>query len=46
MRTVLRLMGEGRLPPDVHAAVPLADAPEAHRILEGREQSGKVLLVP
>ena len=46
MTTVLRLMGEGRLEADVHAAIPLAEAPEAHRILENREQTGKVLLVP
>lgn len=46
MTTVLRLMGEGRLEADVHAALPLAEAPEAHRILENREQTGKVLLVP
>ena len=46
MVTVLRLMGEGRLEADVHAAIGLAEAPEAHRILENREQTGKVLLIP
>ena len=46
MRTVLRLMGEGRLRADVHAAIPLAHAPDAHGILERREHTGKVLLVP
>jgi NADPH:quinone reductase-like Zn-dependent oxidoreductase len=30
----------------VHAAVPFADAPEAHRILAARENVGKVVLVP
>lgn len=43
--TTMRLMAEGRLRADVHAELPLADAPEAHRILEQREQTGKVLLV-
>ena len=33
-------------PEIVHAAVPFADAPEAHRILAARENVGKVVLVP
>lgn len=45
MRLTMKLMGEGRLVADVHAALPLEEAPEAHRILEQREQTGKVLLV-
>ncbi|QUR67666.1 zinc-binding dehydrogenase [Mycobacterium spongiae] len=32
--------------PIVHAAVPFAQAPEAHRILAARENVGKVVLVP
>ena len=32
--------------PVVHAAVPFAKAPEAHRILAARENVGKVVLVP
>jgi NADPH:quinone reductase len=39
-------MGEGKLTPEVHAALPLAEAAEAHRIIEGRKQTGKVVLVP
>ena len=39
-------MGEGRLTAAVHAEVPLRDAAEAHRIIERREQIGKVILVP
>lgn len=35
-----------RLRAVVHARLPLAEAAEAHRILEGREQLGRVLLVP
>jgi NADPH2:quinone reductase len=41
-----QLMGEGKLVPAIHAAIPLAEAPEAHRIIERREQTGKVVLVP
>lgn len=46
MVTVMELLGAGKLHADVHAEIPLADAQEAHRILEKREQTGKVLLVP
>jgi NADPH:quinone reductase-like Zn-dependent oxidoreductase len=46
MQLTMRLMGEGKLTPAVHAAIPLAEAPEAHRIIERREQTGKVVLVP
>ncbi|CAN5802661.1 medium chain dehydrogenase/reductase family protein [soil metagenome] len=37
---------DGTVAPVVHAAVPFADAPEAHRILAARENVGKVVLVP
>ena len=37
---------DGTIAPVVHAAVPFADAPEAHRILAARENVGKVVLVP
>jgi len=46
MRLVMGLLGEGQLTAAVHAAIPLADAPRAHRILEQREQTGKVILIP
>jgi NADPH:quinone reductase-like Zn-dependent oxidoreductase len=36
----------GIVAPVVHAAVPFADAREAHRILAARENVGKVVLVP
>jgi NADPH:quinone reductase len=39
-------LAEGRLSPLVHPPFPLADASEAHRALEARETSGKVVLVP
>ena len=37
---------EGALRVRVHAELPLADAAEAHRRLEGRETTGKLLLIP
>ena len=36
----------GKLKVHIHATLPLKDAPEAHRLLEGRKTVGKVLLVP
>jgi len=36
----------GRLRPVVHAVLPLVEAAEAHRILEGRAAFGKVVLEP
>jgi len=46
MALVMGMLGEGRLRAAVHAAIPLAQAPQAHRIIEAREQTGKVILVP
>jgi NADPH:quinone reductase-like Zn-dependent oxidoreductase len=45
MVTVMDLLGQGRFRAEVHAALPLAEAAEAHRIIERREQTGKVILV-
>jgi NADPH:quinone reductase-like Zn-dependent oxidoreductase len=39
-------LADGTVQPVVHAVVPFADAPEAHRIIGARENVGKVVLVP
>jgi NADPH:quinone reductase-like Zn-dependent oxidoreductase len=41
-----KALDDGTADPIVHAAVPFAEAPEAHRILAARENFGKVVLVP
>lgn len=43
---ILRLTAEGKLDVRIGARFPLADAAAAHRSLEGRQTTGKVLLVP
>lgn len=43
---IFRWVERGRLKPVVHAVLPLAQAAEAHRLLEEREVFGKVVLVP
>jgi NADPH:quinone reductase-like Zn-dependent oxidoreductase len=46
MGLVMGMLADGRLRAAVHAEIPLAEAPRAHRIIEQREQTGKVILVP
>jgi len=41
---VLRWMERGKLRPVVDRVLPLAQAAEAHRVLEAREAFGKVVL--
>jgi NADPH2:quinone reductase len=43
---VLGWIAEGKLRLSIDREVPLADAADAHRALEGRETTGKVLLIP
>ncbi len=43
---VLGLFGAGKLKPVVHSVLPLSEAAQAHRILEERQNFGKVVLVP
>ena len=44
--TVMAHVAAGRLRPVLDRAYPLADVADAHRHLEGREQFGKVVVVP
>ncbi len=39
-------VGSGQLTLRIHQTLPLKDAAEAHRLLEGRKTIGKVLLIP
>lgn len=43
---VLNLIVAGKLKLRIHAAYPLSEAQQAHRDLEGRKTSGKLLLIP
>jgi NADPH2:quinone reductase len=43
---VLNWVGQGKLKLHIHKIYPLADAAQAHRDLEGRKTTGKLLLVP
>lgn len=45
-RDVLEWVGEGSLSVHIAGTFPLANAAEAHRLLESRQISGKVLLLP
>jgi NADPH:quinone reductase and related Zn-dependent oxidoreductases len=45
-RDVFEWIGSGRLTLRIDREVPLRDAAEAHRALEARETTGKVLLIP
>lgn len=44
--TVLGLLREGKLRPVVDRVMPLEQVREAHRVMEDREQFGKIVLVP
>ncbi|MCA1813436.1 MAG: zinc-binding dehydrogenase, partial [Halobacteriales archaeon] len=44
--TVLNLVWQGKLRPQVDRVLPLARIREAHELLERSEQFGKVVLVP
>jgi NADPH:quinone reductase-like Zn-dependent oxidoreductase len=46
LRKVMGLVADGKLKPIIHEALPLAQAAEAHRVVDSREFFGKVVLVP
>jgi NADPH:quinone reductase-like Zn-dependent oxidoreductase len=46
LRTVMGLVAEGKLKPVIHATFPLAEAAQAHRVVDSRDLFGKVLLLP
>ena len=45
-RDVLGWVGRGEVTLRIHRALPLAEAAAAHRLLESRETTGKLLLLP
>jgi NADPH:quinone reductase-like Zn-dependent oxidoreductase len=46
LRKVMGFVAEGRLKPVIHRTFPLAEAAEAHRVVDSRDIFGKVLLLP
>jgi NADPH:quinone reductase-like Zn-dependent oxidoreductase len=44
--TVMNLVAQGRFKPVIHAALPLAQAGQAHRMMGSRDIFGKVVLLP
>jgi NADPH:quinone reductase-like Zn-dependent oxidoreductase len=46
MTTLLALAAEGRIRPVVDRTFPLADAAEAHRLIDSRHKRGTVVLIP
>jgi NADPH:quinone reductase len=44
--TVFGMISSGKLKLRIEHTYPLADAPRAHRELEGRKTTGKLLLIP
>jgi NADPH:quinone reductase-like Zn-dependent oxidoreductase len=46
LRKVMGLVAEGKLKPVIHKALPLAQAAEAHRVVDSRDFFGKVILLP
>lgn len=46
LATVLKLVGDGALKPSIAEVIPLRDAAKAHRALETRSVTGKIVLLP
>jgi NADPH:quinone reductase-like Zn-dependent oxidoreductase len=45
-RDVWPLIEAGAIKPIIHETMPLADAAEAHRLMESSDHLGKILLIP
>jgi len=45
-REIFEWIASGKLRIRIDREIPLKDAPEAHRLLEGRKTKGKILLIP
>ena len=46
LRKVMGFVAQGRLKPVIHRTFPLAEAAQAHRVVDSRDIFGKVLLLP
>lgn len=46
LRKVMGLVADGKLKPVIHKTLPLAQAAEAHRVVDSRDFFGKVILLP
>jgi NADPH2:quinone reductase len=46
MEQAMAALAAGEIAPRIHARLPLAEAAESHRLLEGGGVTGKVVLVP
>lgn len=46
LNTAMDLVAQGRFKPVIHAALPLAQAAQAHRMMGSRDAFGKVVLLP
>ncbi|MBO6782007.1 MAG: zinc-dependent alcohol dehydrogenase family protein [Alphaproteobacteria bacterium] len=46
MEQLIGMLADGEIKPRLHARLPLADAAEAHRMLESGEVLGKIVLTP
>jgi NADPH:quinone reductase-like Zn-dependent oxidoreductase len=46
LHAVLRVLAQGRIRAVIHRSFPLDEAAEAHRVMEAREQFGKLILQP
>ena len=45
LRTVIRLVADGKIAPDIGRTMPISQAAEAHRAVEAREITGRVVLL-